>query len=257
MGFELKSGDAIAIAKLFRLPPNQITGHVDLAGNFDGTLLPGTSIYAKLRGLLNVNATDGLIRKVAPPVAAVSRASEALEDFDPSEVIRYRNLDAILEFLDGKIHTEAFSLDGPELGVLASGEVEVLSKNKNMDAKVAIFLFRKLDRVLGKIPILNLILLGTDSNLVATYFHVIGPWGDPEVKPILLPASAGPTSVVLQGVPLFVKRGFNALGSLVRPKPTESEDSPAAEPEASPPANSAAPPAADSAAQAPFMSQPE
>ena len=34
---------------------------------------------------------------------------------------------------------------------------------------------------------------------------------------MLLPGSAGPASVVLQGVPLFVMRGINALGSIIRP----------------------------------------
>jgi hypothetical protein len=179
-------------------------------------------------------------------VAAVSRASEVLEDFDPSEVIRYQNLETVLEFNDGKMHTEAFSLDGPELGVLASGDVELMSADKPVDAKVAVFLYPKLDRVLGKIPILNLLLLGTDANLVAAYFHVKGPWGDPEVRQILLPASAGPTSVVLQGVPLFVKRGLKALGSLIRPEPSEPEHPPSAESETPPPAGSKAPPTDDS-----------
>ncbi len=234
LSFDLKSGDAVAIAKLFGLPPNQINGHVDLAGSFDGTLLPDTSLYAALRGLLTVSATDGLIRKRASPVTAVSHASKTLEGFDSSEVIRYRNLETILEFFDGQIHVEAFSLDGPEIGVLASGDVEFLSADKNMDGRVALFLFRKLDRVLGKIPILNQLLLGTDANLVATYFHVTGPWANPEVKPILLPGSAGPASVVLQGIPLFVKRGFQALGSLIHPELSETENSPAAESTSSP-----------------------
>jgi hypothetical protein len=265
LDFDLKSGDAVAIAKLFRLPPNQITGHVDLAGSFDGSLIPDTSIYAALRGQLNVSVADGVLRKKAPPVAAVSQASESLEDFDPSEVIRFQSLETVLEFNDGKIHTEAFTLEGPELGVLASGDVELMSEGKPVDAKVALFLYPKLDSVLGKIPILNLLLLGTDANLVAAYFHVTGPWGAPEVKPILLPGSAGPTSVVLQGVPLFVKRGFKALGSLIRPEPSEPSEPedppatksetppaaesgtpPAAESETSPPANSATPPAAES-----------
>jgi hypothetical protein len=81
---------------------------------------------------------------------------------------------------------------------------------------------------------LNLILLGTDSNLVATYYHVTGPWGQPVVKSILLPGSAGPTSLVLQGVPMFVKRGFKALGSLILPDSSEPGENP-------PPAESATP----------------
>ena len=71
---------------------------------------------------------------------------------------------------------------------------------------------------------MNLILLGNDSNLVAPYYHVTGPWGHPEVKPILLPGSAGPTSLVLQGVPMFVKRGSKAFGSLILPKSSEPEE---------------------------------
>ena len=255
VSFDLKSGDVVAIAKLFGLPPNQINGQVDLAGSFDGSLIPDTSIYADLRGLLNVSATDGVIRKKAPLVAAVSQASEALEDFNPSEVIRYRKLETILEFSDGRMHTDAFSLDGPEVGVLASGEVELMSDEKNVNGEVAVFLFRKLDRVLGKIPILNQLLLGTDANLVAGYFQVTGPWEKPEVKAILLPGSAGPASIVLQGVPLFVKRGFHALGSLIRPDSSESQDPPADEPvtppaagsSVSPPAKSALPPDSDPA----------
>ncbi|MBW2541813.1 MAG: AsmA-like C-terminal domain-containing protein [Deltaproteobacteria bacterium] len=229
LSFDLKGGDALAVGRLFGLPPNQINGDVDLAGSFDGTLRSDTSIYAKLRGLMDVNATDGAIRKKAPPVVAISEASETLEDFDPSEVIRYNNLHMVLEFHDGRLQTEGLSMEGPELGVLASGGVELMTEGKPMDGKVALFLFPKLDSVLGKIPILNLILLGTDSNLVATYYHVTGPWGQPEVKPILLPGSAGPTSVVLQGVPMFVTRGFKALGSLIRPESPEADDPPPAE----------------------------
>jgi hypothetical protein len=240
LDFDLKSGDAVAVAKMFGLPPNHITGHVDLAGSFDGTLLPDTSIYAALQGLLNVSATDGLVRKKAPPGTAASRAGVALEDLDPSEVIRYRNLESILEFSDGRIQTEAISLEGPKIGVLASGSVELMTKDKQTDVRVALFLFRKLDRALEKIPILNQLLLGTDANLVASYFKVTGPWRNPEITPILLPGSAGPASVVLQGVPLFVKRGFKALGSLVRPAPSKSDAPPPVE-SASPSEESASP----------------
>jgi hypothetical protein len=115
-----------------------------------------------------------------------------------------------------------------------------MSKGKNMDARVAVFLFRKLDRVIGKIPILNQLLLGTDANLVATYYRVTGPWANPKVKPILLPGSAGSASVVLQGVPLFVKRGFQTLGSLVLPESSKSDAPPRAE-SASPSEGSASP----------------
>jgi hypothetical protein len=205
------------LAKLVGLPATQAKGRIDLAGSFEGALRPGVSLITDLEGLLDVSATDGALRRRAPPVVAIARASDALDEFDPSELVPYQRVETVLEFDDGRMHTQAFSLDGPAVGVVATGSIDLASADKEIDARVAILLFRKLDRVLGKIPILNRLLLGTDANLVATYFQISGAWKEPVVKPILLPGSAGPASVVLQGVPLFVMRGIHALGSMIRP----------------------------------------
>lgn len=218
--FGLKDGDAAMLAKLVGLPAARAKGRIDLAGSFEGALRPGASLLAELEGLLDVSAKDGTIRRKAPPMVAIARASEALDEFDPSEVLLYQRVETVLEFEGGRMYTQAFSLDGPKVGVVASGTVDLMSADKEIDAKVALFLFRKLDRVLERIPILNRLLLGSDANLVATYYQISGAWKEPNVKPILLPGSAGPTSVVLQGVPLFVMRGINALGSIIRPEST-------------------------------------
>ena len=225
--FGLEGGDAAMLARLVGLPAARLKGRIDLAGSFEGALRPGTRLLAELEGLLEVSATDGAIRRKAPPVVALARASEDLDEFDPSEVVLYQRVETVLEFEDGRMYTEAFSLDGPKIGVVASGSIDLMSDNKEIDARIALLLFRKLDRVLEKIPILNRILLGTDANLVASYFQISGAWKEPNVKPILLPGSAGPASVVLQGVPMFVMRGINALGSMIRPdSPAPAESVP-------------------------------
>jgi hypothetical protein len=228
--FVLEGGDAVALAKLVGLPPKQALGRVNLAGSFEGIVRPGASLFPELTGLLEVVATDGVIRKVAPPVVAIAEASEALEDFDRRDVLRFQQIETVLEFANGGMHTETFSLDGPEIGVVASGDIDLVGQDKEIDGRVALFLFRKLDQVLAKIPILNRLLLGTDANLVAAYFQVSGPWKEPEVKSILLPRSAGPASVVLQGVPMFVMRGIHALGSIIRPEAQRPSVPPANEP---------------------------
>jgi hypothetical protein len=232
--FGLENGDAVMLAELVRLPAARAKGRIDLAGSFEGVLRPGTRLLADLEGLLEVSAMDGAIRKTAPPMVAIARASEDLDELDRSEVLLYQRVETVLEFEDGRMYTQAFSLDGPKVGVVASGTIDLMSADKEIDARVALFLFRKLDRVLEKIPILNRLLLGTDANLVATYFQISGAWEQPDVKPILLPGSAGPASVVLQGVPLFVMRGINALGSIMdhgstepaAPVPIESPETP-------------------------------
>jgi len=221
VSFDVQGGDAGSIANLVGLSPHLLLGEVDLVGDFHGTLRPDTSLIAELTGALEIAASDGIVRREAAPVVAVARANETITELDPEKTLRYKRIDTILEFDNGLMHTESFSLDGPDLGVLASGSIDLASDTKEIDGKVALFLFRKLDRVLSMIPILNLILLGTNDNLVASYFQVTGPWGEPKVKSILLPGSAGPTSMVLQGVPMFVMRGINTIRSIFTPEEPE------------------------------------
>ena len=61
-----------------------------------------------------------------------------------------------------------------------------------VEAVIGIFYFRALDRVIGVFPILNRMLLGTDDNLVSTYFAVSGPWGDPRARIIPSKSIASP-----------------------------------------------------------------
>ncbi|MFP8878229.1 MAG: AsmA-like C-terminal domain-containing protein [Myxococcota bacterium] len=232
VNFGLVDGDGSAIAKLVGLPKQQIEGRMNLDGSFEGVLQPGTSFFSELSGLLELTAVDGAIRKVTPPVVAIAEAATDLDAYDPSDVVPFDRVESVLEFGGGRLHSAAFSLDGPRIGIVASGELELADPIKTIDAQVYVFLFRKLDRVLGKIPILNRMLLGTDENLVAAAFEVSGAWADPKIEPILLPSSAGSASQVLQGVPHFVMRGIRALGSLVKTSPSKPPTTPASPPEA-------------------------
>ncbi len=227
VNFGLVDGDGSAIAKLVGLPKRQIEGRMNLDGSFEGVLQPGTSFFSQLSGLLDLKAVDGLIRKVTPPVVAIAEAAAKLDSYDPSDIVPFNRVESLLEFGAGRLYSASFSLDGPRIGIVASGELELADPIKTIDALVYVFLFRKLDRVLGKIPILNRMLLGTDENLVAAAFEVSGAWADPMVEPILLPSSAGSVSQVLQGVPHFVMRGIRALGSLVNPSRSEPPAQPA------------------------------
>jgi hypothetical protein len=234
VNFELADGDGSAIAKLFGLRERQIEGQMNLHGSFEGVLKPGTSFFSQLTGLLDLSAVDGVIHKVTPPVVAIAEAAAGLDSYDPSEFVPFDRVESLLEFGAGRLSSASFSLDGPRIGVVASGELELAVPIKTIDARVYVFLFRKLDRVLGRIPILNRILLGTDENLVAAAFEVSGAWADPMIEPIFLPSSAGSTSQVLHGVPHFVMRGIRALGSFVRPQPAQSPTKPAAPTEPAP-----------------------
>ena len=85
------------IAKLVRLPAERAQGRIDLAGSFEGALRPDTRLLEELEGLLDVSATDGAMRRKAPPVVAIARASEDLDEFDPNEMVLYQRVETILE----------------------------------------------------------------------------------------------------------------------------------------------------------------
>jgi hypothetical protein len=120
----------------------------------------------------------------------------------------------VIEFADGRMHTEALSIDGPDLRIFASGDLSIASPAHELDAHVVLFLFRQIDNVIGRIPVLNL-LLGPNENLLAAYFNLTGPWAEPEATLVPLRSLAsGPASLVVEGVPFWVRRGLQAIGAI-------------------------------------------
>jgi hypothetical protein len=224
LSFALAGGNVAALAEQLGQPPGTGTGSVDLAGSFHGVLRAQTSVLAGLTGLLEVVAVDGTMRRSIPAVLAVALASQAFNPFARREEVRYERCETLLEFEEGRMSTTGFSLDGPDVRAFAAGEVDLLRPPHEVDAQIALFLFRQIDKILGKIPIVNLLLLGTNDNLVGAHFQLTGPWEDPKATAVPLRALAsgpasiveqGPTSLVLESIPMFMMKGIQAIESML------------------------------------------
>lgn len=236
-----------ALAEQLGQPRELGSGHVDLGGSFRGALHPGMPLMEDFTGVLEIVAMDGVVRRAIPAVVALALASQTYNPFMKRDEVRYERAETTLEFQNGVMSTTGFSLDGPDLRVFASGTLDVLRPPHVVDAQVALFLFRQIDKVIGKIPIVNMLLLGSNDNLIAAHFMLAGPWEEPEVTSVPLKALAsgpasiveqGPASVVLETLPMFMMKGVEAIESMLRlGKPTAAESSPdgpaAAEPDAS------------------------
>jgi hypothetical protein len=213
---ELSGGDVASLVARFAPEAKVASGRLDAWGSFSGTLRPDTSPLADLDGLLEIAAADGEIHRSLPPIVSIALASESLNPFADRESIRYRSAGALLQFRDGKLSTDEFSIDGPDLRMVASGSVGLLKDSHEIRAEVALFLFRQLDRAVGSIPLVNLLLLGPDQNLLAAYFKLSGPWNEPKSRLVPLKSLAtGPASLVMEGVPSIVQRGLRAIGAVV------------------------------------------
>jgi hypothetical protein len=224
LSFALAGGNVTALAEQLGQAPGIGTGSIDLAGSFHGAFRPQTSVFEGLTGLLDVVAVDGTIRRSVPAVLAVALASQAFNPFARREEVRYERCETVLEFEEGRMSTTGFSLDGPDVRVFASGEVDLLRPPHQVDAQIALFLFRQIDKILGKIPIVNLLLLGTNENLVGAHFQLTGPWEDPQATAVPLRALAsgpasiveqGPTSLVLESIPMFMMKAVQVIESML------------------------------------------
>jgi hypothetical protein len=219
--FALDGGDVSALVARGGLDEGVATGLVNAQGTLSGSLRPGRRAVAGLSGLLRLEASDGTIERSVPPILAVAMASETFSGFSSRDELRYRRCATTLSFSDGRVSTDSFDLEGPDVRLFASGELDLARPPFEIDAEVVLFLFRQIDRALEKIPLLNVLLLGDNNNLVAAYYELVGPWEEPKAvgKP-LRTLGEGPGTVLIEQIPKIVKKGMEALGGLlIGPQP--------------------------------------
>ena len=150
---------------------------------------PDLPLLSRLSGTALVKARKGAIEATVPAFLALALATDTFNAFDGHERIRYDEVDTLLRFGEGRVSTEAFDIDGPDLRMFVAGELDLLRAPHLLDAELALFLFRHIDQALVNIPIVNSLLLGGNDNLMAAYFSLKGPWEDPGGEP---PGPANP-----------------------------------------------------------------
>ncbi len=233
LSFAVEDGDVATLATLAGLPRELATGRLDAAGSFTGSLDPDSPLSAGLSGLLEIQAQDGSIQQAVPAVVAIALASEMFNPFAQREKVRFERIDTLLEFEQGRLQTDSFKMEGPDVRAVASGSADVGREPHAIDAEIVLFLFRPVDSVIEKIPLLNLLLLGKNENLVAAHFELEGTWSDPKARLVPLRSlTQGPGSLLFETLPNLLVRGLQELDSLF-----------AREPEAKQPAPPTAPPA--------------
>ena len=220
----LTDGDVATLLTQKGFSRETATGTLSVDGTLRGSVRPDRSVFASATGSLTLEAVDGTLQRSVPPILAVALASESFTGFSSRERLRYRRFGSTLRFEQGILSTEELELDGPDVRLFASGSLDLSHPPYEIDAEVVLFLFRQIDRALEKIPLLNVLLLGANKNLIAAYFQLSGPWGEPvaEGKP-LRTLSDGSKDVLIDGIPRLVLRGMDVLGDLINPPKPEIE----------------------------------
>jgi hypothetical protein len=105
---------------------------------------------------------------------------------------------------DGIFFTENAIVQGPVMDITATGNVDI--GRNNLDLRVGMFPFTTVNWLVNKIPLIGGNVAGGTNNLLAAYFHVTGPAGDPSVIPM-------PITSVTE----FVKKTLGLPINLIRP----------------------------------------
>jgi hypothetical protein len=196
--------------------PEVMTGTAVLSGDLEGHLRANEKELASLRGPITMKLRDGEIRKRMNLLFAIAAASDTFNPFRSRDVLPYEALEGELAFDHGTVRADSLSLTGPAVRLVATGSVNLLEADYPVEAVVGLFFFKTLDTVIGKVPIVNRILLGKDENLMAAYFALNGPWVNPQAR--VLPQTlltSGPLGIVTDGLPGFVRSGLSTLQRLV------------------------------------------
>jgi hypothetical protein len=221
--FRMENGSARHVLQSLGVEEEFVEGRVVAAGVLEGVLVGADSPIAHARGEGVVLGRDGVLHRRLPALLAIVMASDALASLSEREKIPYVAIDSVLVLEDGILKSRSLSVEGPWIRAVADGQVDMVGQDHLLEAVMAFYLFRNLDTVISKLPLLNRILLGEDENLINAYFALSGPFGQPEARLIPIKSLAsGPASFVLEGFPAFVRGGLSRLRSVLLPGRSET-----------------------------------
>jgi hypothetical protein len=190
------------------LPEGFITGKIDIDADIAGSLSRGQNLFAGLSGTIHGKADDGEIRQSVPLAVAMATATDGFSPFAERDRLHYQTIELDIVLDRGRLAAKKIELEGP-VRVYASGTLDFAEPPQEIEAVVGVFLFQRVRELLGKVPLVNLILPGSSSGLVGAYFRVHGPWDEPEVD-------AMPLKSLTEGAPDIITAPFEILQSLLQ-----------------------------------------
>ncbi len=167
-----------ALGDRLGLPEGFITGTVDVFVDLEGHLQRDAHPIEHLIGTIHASAENGEIRQNVPLAVSLATATDGFNPFAKRETLQYDTIDTELYLQDGVLTGRRFELEGP-VRIYATGDLDLL--DETIDAVVGVFLLQRAREILGKIPLINLVLPGSKHGFVGAYFQVDGPVADPKV----------------------------------------------------------------------------
>ncbi|MEE9279196.1 MAG: AsmA-like C-terminal region-containing protein [Myxococcota bacterium] len=216
----LDDADAAELEPHLGLPPESLTGKLAGNGRLAGALEPERRYLDYWDIELNVTLEDGNVGNLPPALVLARLPSLRGVRGLLGRALPYETIDTVIAIKGGALHVADFKLIGPELRILASGEIDLTTDDYYTDMTVAVLFLRTLDRLLGALPIVRDIVLGPEKNLLAAYFHVSGPMAELDAA-FLAPKTIESTFGMLSGA---IKASVKQLIKIIPGRRSGDED---------------------------------
>jgi hypothetical protein len=220
LNLDLKKADAAKVGEMLGLEDGTLAGELGATGTLTGPLRPGTPFIAEGEIDLEAKVQNGKLGNLGVTVTLARLATPLGWTGLFGRPLPVKNLETSLQVHHGMLNIKDFTLVGSELRMLAAGHVGLLDEERPVNLLVALLLFQSADRVLENVPVIGDWILGEDRSLVALYFRLEGPWGNPEgsyVPPQTLRAATGWAERIIVG-------GVRRLRDLIIPGGGESKN---------------------------------
>jgi hypothetical protein len=192
--FHVEEADANEVAEMITLPPKTLTGKMAASGSLVGPLEPDVPFVKDADMVVDFTVRDGKLGNL-PVMVTIARLATPLGWSGLfGGALRFNTLESSLRIEQGTLHVDSFSVDGPELRILAAGQIDLMPDDMPVDLLVALLLLEPVNRLVDTVPLIGDWMLGKDRSLVALYFELKGPWEDPEgdyVPPETLRSATG------------------------------------------------------------------
>jgi hypothetical protein len=221
--FEGSGMNASDLAGHLDLEPKDVVGTLSGKGRLAGELTPDASFLASAELESDLELGDGHLGGL-PALIAIARlpslrgAPRALL----GRPLDYRTASGRVAIADGLLTLSEGKLDGPDLRLLADGQIQLDDARRPRDFLITLLFLRTVDELIAQVPFLGTFVLGKNENLLGASFRVQGPRDDTRVTPVPPEALTNAT----QWATGVISNGARRLGRLIRILPPRGAKEP-------------------------------
>jgi len=185
----MKNISMMEFLQCFGRDKKRMTGTLNLNGSISGVGKNFSDWIKTLEGTVSLTVENGVLKRdaILSKIFSLLNVSRIFSGDYYTKLLTqgmyYDTIQGDFQIENGIARTESILLDSPSMKMNTVGNVNL--ENKTLDMEIAVRPLEMVDKVMGKIPILGKILMGSEGGVVTTYYKVTGTLDDPKVNQVV------------------------------------------------------------------------